>query len=57
MDRRLFARIQLLRHENNLQKENRDQMYAESLVDDVHDIYSLFGSDCITFFSNDDKAT
>ena len=45
--------IRLLRPENNLRKEN---MFAKSLVDDVHDVYSLFGPDCITFLSNDDKA-
>jgi hypothetical protein len=48
--------IRLLRPENNLRKENIDRMFAKSLVDDVHDIYSLFGPDCITFLSNDDKA-
>ena len=47
----------MLRPKNNLRKENRDRMYAKSLVDDVHDVYSLFGSDCVTFLSNDDKAT
>ena len=31
-------------------------MYAKSLVDDLHDIESLFGPDCVTFLSNDDKA-
>ena len=31
-------------------------MYAKSLVDDMHNVYSLFGPDCITFLSNDDKA-
>ena len=48
--------IRLLRPENNLRKENVDRMFAKSLVDDVHDVYSLFGPDCITFLSNDDKA-
>ena len=48
--------IRLLRPENNLRKENEDRIFAKSLVDDVHDIYSLFGPDCITFLSNDDKA-
>ena len=48
--------IRLLRPENNLRKENIDRMFAKSLVDDVHDVYSLFGPDCITFLSNDDKA-
>ena len=48
--------IRLLRPENNLRKENEDRMFAKSIVDDVHDIYSLFGPDCITFLSNDDKA-
>ena len=45
-----------MRPENNLRKENVDRMFAKSIVDDVHDIYSLFGPDCITFLSNDDKA-
>ena len=31
-------------------------MYAKCLIDDLHDIYSLFGPDCVTFLSNDDKA-
>ena len=31
-------------------------MYAKSLVDDMHDIDSLFGPNCVTFLSNDDKA-
>ena len=34
----------------------QDRMYAKCLIDDLHDIYSLFGPDCVTFLSNDDKA-
>ena len=48
--------IKLLKPENNLRKVNKDRMYAKSLIDDVHEIGSLFGPDCVTFLSNDDKA-
>ena len=48
--------IKLLRPEHNLRKVNIDRMYAKSLIDDIHDIDSLFGPDCVTVLSMDDKA-
>ena len=48
--------VKLLRPECNLRKSNVDRMYARSIVEDTHDIETLFGHDQVTFLSCDDKA-
>ena len=48
--------MKLLRPECNLRKSNVDRMYARSIVEDTHDIETLFGHDQVTFLSCDDKA-
>ena len=48
--------VKLLRPECNLRKSNVDRMYARSIVEDAHNIETLFGHEQVTFLSCDDKA-
>ena len=51
-----IVHVKLTRPENNLQKENKDTMFAKSFMDDLINVYKFFGPQSVLLFSNDDKA-
>ena len=48
--------LKLLRPENSLRKKTDDRMFDKSLIDNMFEVFKLFGPKAVLFMSNDDKA-